>query len=103
MPSDTARSVAQQLIAHGSAQHAWLGVRVQAGHNGVRVAKVVSNGPAAKAGLHSGSMIVAVGGTQTRSPSELASAVAAHKPGDRVSVETTSGAVQVTLGNAPQT
>jgi S1-C subfamily serine protease len=59
---------------------------VQAGHNGVRVAKVVSNGPAAKAGLHSGSMIVAVGGTQTRSPSELASAVAAHKPGDRVSV-----------------
>ena len=103
IPSDTARSVAQQLIAHGSAQHAWLGVRVQAAQNGVRVAKVVGNGPAAKAGLHSGSTIVAVGGTQTRSPSELASAVAAHKPGDRVSVKTTSGAVQVTLGNAPQT
>jgi putative serine protease PepD len=104
IPSDTARSVAQQLIAHGSAQHAWLGVRVEAGQRGVRVAKVVGNGPAAQAGIRSGSTIVAVGGTPTRSPSALASAVAAHRPGDRVSVQVAGGrSVHVTLGNAPQT
>jgi putative serine protease PepD len=103
IPSDTARSVAQQLIAHGSAQHAWLGVRVAPGQNGVRVAKVVGDGPAAKAGLRSGSTIVAVGGTPTHSPSDLAAAVAAHKPGDRVSVKTTHGTVQVMLADAPQT
>ena len=63
IPSATARSIADQLIATGHAEHAWLGVQVATidssvtkvvsglPSHGVVVVKVVVGSPAAKAGL----------------------------------------------------
>jgi putative serine protease PepD len=107
VPGDTTRSVAQQLIAHGTAAHAWLGVQVQSGSRGAAVAKVTTGSPAAKAGLEGGrrDVIVGVDGHAIHSAADLASAVAAHKPGDRITLHVVrNGAgrdVIITLGNLP--
>ena len=107
IPSDTARSVAQQLIDHGSASHPWLGVQLRPGASGhgVVVAKVVPGSPAARAGLK-GDAIVALDGRRIDTPAQLADAVAHRRTGDVVRLSTVrDGAhrvVSVTLGNAPQ-
>src|ERR671924_2142417 len=84
VPSNTARSVADQLIAHGSVQHAWLGVQLKStARHPVVVAKVVPGGPAAKTSLE-GDAIVSLDGKPITSTSQLAEAVAGRKPGDVV-------------------
>ncbi|HET6642957.1 MAG TPA: trypsin-like peptidase domain-containing protein [Gaiellaceae bacterium] len=129
----TAKSVAEQLIGGGRVKHAWLGVEVAtidpslAGvvrglpSNGVVVARVVKGSPAAKAGLSGatrqvtvngvtmplgGDTIVALDGKSLTSSTQLADAVAQHKPGDKLKLEVVRGGakrtVQVRLGNAPQ-
>jgi S1-C subfamily serine protease len=107
VPSNTARTVSQQLIAHGSAAHAWLGVQAADSAHGVAVAKVSAGSPAAKAGLVGGDkdVIVAVDGRDINTASSLAEAVAAHKPGDDISLRVLESGktrnVSVTLGNLP--
>jgi S1-C subfamily serine protease len=133
IPSDTAKSVAEQLIANGHAEHAWLGVEVATidpnltgvvqglPSHGVIVAKVVKGSPAAKSGLEparyrvaangagapaGGDAIVAVNGKPVETSAQLAGAVAAHKPGDKLTLDVVRhGAhrtVEVTLGNVPE-
>jgi S1-C subfamily serine protease len=116
--SDTARSVAQQLIAKGKVQHAYIGVEVTAipsgmskivrgvPSHGVTIAHVSAGSPAAKAGLKAatqqvtangqtallgGDSITAVDGKAIRTPDDLAGAVAQHKPGDRVALTVVRG------------
>ena len=105
VPSNTAKSVAQQLIDHGKAEHPWLGAQLQTARQGVLVAAVVRNGPAEKAGLE-GDVIVAIDGKPVHTPAQLADAVAQRKPGDVVQLDVIGGGahrtVDVTLGNAPQ-
>jgi S1-C subfamily serine protease len=113
IPSDTAGSVIEQLIAHGRAEHAWLGVEVETidpavtklvrglPSHGVAVTQIVAKSPAAKAGLHAstreltvngvtvpigGDMIVAANGKPISSSTQLSAAVALHKPGDRLTL-----------------
>jgi S1-C subfamily serine protease len=114
IPSDTARAVATQLIAHGHAAHAWLGVDVAApdgglgqplpgvSARGVIVERVLPGSPAAKAGLRGsdrtetvdgvtvpigGDAVVAVDGTPVDSPAGLSAAIAVHRPGERVQLQ----------------
>jgi S1-C subfamily serine protease len=132
IPSDTARSVIEQLLSSGHAQHAWLGVelvdiepsvaKVVRGmpSHGVIVAKVIKGSPAARAGLEAarsqvtmngvsvpvgGDTIVAIEGKSIDSSAQVADAVAARSPGDRITLEIVRhGATQkvsVTLGNVP--
>jgi putative serine protease PepD len=107
VPGDTARTVAQQLIQHGEATHAWLGVQVGDGSRGVVVAKVEAGSPAAKAGLVGGrrEVIVSVGGRTVRTGAQLAAAVAAGRPGDKLSLRVLHGdaprTVTVTLAELP--
>jgi S1-C subfamily serine protease len=111
--SDTARSVADQLIAGGRVEHAWLGVEVETidpdlakvvrglPAQGVVVARVVKGSPAAQAGLVAatrqvtvdgvsglvgGDAIVALDGKIVTSSAQLADDVAIHQPGDRVTL-----------------
>jgi S1-C subfamily serine protease len=129
----TAKSVAEQLIQSGHAKHAYLGVEVMtidpslAGimrglpQQGVVIARVVKGSAAAKAGLTGatrqltvngvtvplgGDTIVALDGKSLTSSTQLADAVARHKPGDKLKLEVVRGGarrtVEVTLGNAPQ-
>jgi S1-C subfamily serine protease len=53
---------------------------------GVLVAKVTEGGPAAKAGLKENDLITAVEGVRVRSPQAVAEAVAAHAPGDSLTL-----------------
>jgi len=132
IPSDTARAVSGQLIATGRVEHAWLGVEVDtidpalAGivrglpRQGVTIARVVKDSPAAKAGLKGpthevtvngqsvslgGDVIVAVDGKGIGGTEQLGAVVATHKPGDRLQLTVLRGGarrnVVVTLGNVP--
>ena len=114
VPSDTAERTAEQLIAHGHASHAWLGVEIQTidpdvAHlvrglpsHGVTIVSVVRGGPAAKAGLVAasqqvtvdgvsaevgGDSIVSVDGTTVTSAAALGDLVALRKPGERLALE----------------
>jgi S1-C subfamily serine protease len=73
---------------------------------GVIVVEVVEDGPAAKAGIEAGALIVAVDGQELNAQNDLAGALAGHKPGDSVTltVEDANGEsreVTVTLGEHP--
>ena len=62
IPSNTVRTIANELIASGKAQHALLGVEVKTATNGngVAVATVQTGSAAADAGLKAGDVITAV-------------------------------------------
>jgi len=105
IPSNTVHSVVPQLISTGKAQHAYLGISLDSTANNALVAGVKSNTPAAKAGLKTGDVITSLGSAQTTTPDQLASAIAAHKPGDRVTVTYQRGGqshtVTLTLASRP--
>ena len=105
IPSNTVRSVADQLISSGKARHAYLGVSLSSTASTARVGAVRSGTPAAGAGLKAGDVITALDGKSVASSAELESAIAAHKPGDSVSLTYTRGGkshtVQLKLASRP--
>ena len=105
VPIDASKTVAQTLIAGGTVQHAYVGVRIESVPGGAKVVRVVSGSPAAKAGLKVGDVITAFDGKPVTSADELTAAVAAAKAGENVSVKVKSGGttkqVSVTLGVQP--
>jgi putative serine protease PepD len=89
--SNTVRSVASQLVARGRVLHsgrAWLGVelRTLAGR-GVVVADTAAGGPAARAGLRAGDVIVRIMGRPTTSVDDVAAAIAAQRPRRAITIE----------------
>jgi putative serine protease PepD len=108
IPSNTVRRIAGQLIEKGSVERsgrAFLGVRVSSiVGGGVLVAGVTPGGPAAKAGIKPGDIIVAVDGKPTPTADVLVAVLAGLKPGQRVSVKVLqrngkARTVSVTLGD----
>jgi putative serine protease PepD len=98
IPSNTVRTVIDQLIATGKVAHAYLGVSTtDASSSGAKVATVTSGGPAAAAGVRAGDVITSVDGKVVGSSSELSSLVDDHKPGDTVSLTVTRNGAQQTL------
>ncbi len=111
VPIDTAREIAQQLIANGEVKHAFLGIsgadldseiadvlNLDAG-SGALVQSVVPDSPAADAGIEAGDAAVTVDGQQIRAGGdvivavdgepvagieEVIAAVDSHQPGDEV-------------------
>ena len=90
IPIDYARTIATELIHTGKAVHASFGAQgrtVLAGvHVGGYLVQVSPNGAAAKAGLKSGDVIVAAGGTVVQTFDQLVVLVQQRKPGDHLSV-----------------
>ncbi len=106
IPSNTVRKVVAALEEGGKVSHAYLGVSTSdAAAGGATVRSVSAGGPAARAGLKAGQTIVRLGSMTIGSSDDLAAAVDAHKPGDRVKVAVRSGGrtttVQVALGDRP--
>ena len=68
IPGNQAHAVAEELIAHGKIRRSWLGIDAQPlfkhteGTNGVLIGGVVSNSPAADAGLQTGDLLVILNG-----------------------------------------
>jgi len=73
IPGNLVRSVAEELVAHGKIRRSWLGLDVRpqfkhAGPNeakGVIISGVITNSPAADAGMQAGDLLVRVGNTPT--------------------------------------
>jgi putative serine protease PepD len=106
IPANTVKSVTQQLIAGGTVQHPYLGVRVgDASGGGAQLTNVQAGTPAAKAGLKAGDVVTAVDGNTIASAEQLTAAIGSHKPGDKVKLTVKSGGstktVEVTLGTRP--
>lgn len=86
VPSNTVRTIAQQLIANGKVQHALLGVTPANASNGVGVSDVQSGSGADSAGLKAGDVITTVDGKAVTTPAQLRAVIAAHQPGDTLTL-----------------
>ena len=109
VPSNTVKSVVEDMIAGRTVRHAYLGISVgdDATGAGARVDSIRAGSPASKAGLRAGDVIVAADGVKVASANQLTAVVAEHQPGDtlRLSVERNGSSLEVdaTLGVRPAT
>jgi len=117
IPSNLAKRVASELRTSGKVTRGYLGVSLQplspdlAASFGVKegkgalVADVSADGPAARAGLESGDVIVEFNGKKVEDPSALARAVAVAKPGETSKLtvwrDRQQTTVEVKLGEMP--
>ena len=113
IPIDQAKRIARQIITQGYSTHAIIGVRLDPsfGGDGAKIVKggaepgVSPGGPAQRAGLRSGDVIVAVDGVRVTSADELIVAIRRHVPGQRLTVtylrDGDRHTAVVTLGSAP--
>jgi S1-C subfamily serine protease len=113
IPINQARRVAAELIATGRAAHSVLGADVSSsfGGDGAQIAPgqaggppVTPGGPAARAGLRPGDVIVRFAGQPIGSGTALLDAVRSKPPGSRVTItfvrDGASHTVTLTLGSA---
>ena len=107
--SNRARTIADQLIATGhvtNSGRAYLGVTVGDTTQGVLVSKVTAGGPADKAGVTSGDLILSLGGQSTPDSATLLQVLATLHPGDTVKIQVqaadgTKTTLTITLGELP--
>ncbi|MBP2645235.1 MAG: hypothetical protein H6Q75_675 [Firmicutes bacterium] len=98
IPANTVRPIVQSIIEKGHVARPYLGVSPldpntapRYGYilnidKGVFVAAISANGPADKAGIRKGDVIVQVAGKETNSIADLQEAIAAHAIGDSIEV-----------------
>jgi S1-C subfamily serine protease len=116
IPSNLARDIARQIVASGkvtNSHRAAIGADVgtvtgpDGTAAGVGIVAITTGGPADHAGLRSGDVIRAAGGTPTPDTQALAAALAAAHPGDHCTFSVIRGAQQLTvtltLGELPAT
>ncbi|WP_374509857.1 DegQ family serine endoprotease [Niveibacterium sp.] len=99
IPIDTAMKVRDQLQKYGKVQRGRLGVLIQGMDDdlaqtfgldkakGALVSQVEPDGPAAKAGLESGDVILAVNGQDVKDSTDLPRVIGDLKPGDKVKLQ----------------
>ena len=113
IPVSTARMVLDGIVRDGQVTRGWIGVEpnelspelaetfgVKASE-GVIITGVLQNGPAAQAGMRPGDVIAQVAGKPVRNVSELLTAVAALKPGEKAPFEIQRGDGAVELQISP--
>lgn len=117
IPSNTVQKITQQLISTGKVVYPFFGVSTetvdptsaaQAGlsvDHGEYVAQVVSGGPADKAGIQQGDVILSIDGQTLDAQHSFADILFQHKPGDVVTVVINRSGkemtVKLTLGTRP--
>jgi len=117
IPANMTRDVMAQLIDTGSVQRGKLGVTIQpvtpdlakslrlGDARGALVSSVENGGPAEKAGVKRGDVIVAINGTAVSDSNTLRNQVAEHKPGTELKLTVVRDgheqALTATLGRLP--
>jgi putative serine protease PepD len=105
IPVNQARRVAAEIVRTGHARNPVIGAEMDTGYSnltgGVRLAKVDSGGPAAKAGLKAGDVVTKLNGRPLREPLDLVALIRKHAPGSVINVEYLRGsgrhAARITL------
>ena len=100
IPTSIAKGVMEQIIEHGRPLRGWLGIEAQAltpelleafglkkGTEGLVITTLYRNGPAHKAGIEPGDVLIAVDGKKTGDAREVLLAISGHKPGERIKLE----------------
>ena len=91
VPADTIAQVVPALQEAGRVRRAFLGVRAEAGDDGVRVATVRKGSPAAAAGVRPGDTLRRLGDARVRSVDALMRVLAGREPGEEVALELARG------------
>ena len=94
IPANLAQRVAEELVADGSADHAFLGVRMSDGtatadrttRVGATIEEVVEDAPAAEAGLRRGDVVVAIDGEAVSGAESLTAQVRERGAGDEATL-----------------
>ena len=109
IPSDTAVSVADQLIQNGEAVHPYLGVYLSdltqetasrfgsPVDSGALIEEVEPGSPAAAAGIQRGDIVTAAGSEEVRSSGDLLSALRNYMPGDTLRLTALRNGEKTTL------
>jgi Do/DeqQ family serine protease len=95
IPASVARRVVEDLVRYGQVQAVWVGLAVgeareedpgagERPRGGLPVLRIAAGGPAARAGVDEGDLILAVAGTAVRSAGEFHYQVGRHAPGETV-------------------
>ncbi|WP_027966510.1 Do family serine endopeptidase [Halomonas halocynthiae] len=103
IPTNLARSILEEIITQGRVIRGWLGIEAQElypelaasfgleDHAGVIIAGVAPGGPADKAGLLPGDIILEINGSSTIDPSRTMTDIAAVKPGSQIPISIIRG------------
>jgi putative serine protease PepD len=104
VPSNTVKTIVNQLVSTGKAEHASIGIYLTTANSGVEITRVKSGSAGEAAGLKAGDVITKVDGTAVSAPEDVISIVSAKQPGDHVQLTVTnngsSRTVDVTLGTS---
>jgi putative serine protease PepD len=111
IPSNVVKDIASQIIKYGhvvDSHRPYLGVTIAdtMSANGVYVSAVTAGGPAGKAGIVVGNVIIAVNGKPTPTSDDLGTVIANFKPGQTVTLKLTrqdgaTASVKLILGQFP--
>ncbi len=117
IPASSAKHIMEQIIQTGSVIRGWIGVEAQeitqeiadsfrlGSTNGVLIAGVLRGGPADRAGLKPGDILLAIEGSPVKDPNSMLNLVAALVPGKPASIrlrrENKDLDLQVAVGKRP--
>src|SRR4051812_4046498 len=108
IPSNTVTQVLPELESGTTVKHAYLGLSTTTPRSGsgAAIADTTAGGPAERAGLQAGDVVTKVGDASISSPDDVAQAISADQPGDKVDVTVERNGsehkVSVTLGQRPE-
>jgi len=117
IPVSTAKTVLDSIVKHGQVVRGWIGIESQditpelaesfglGRSSGAIIAGVVRGGPADRAGMRPGDILVGVGGKSVSNTSEMLKLIAALEPGEkapmRILRKNRESTVDVTVGKRP--
>jgi len=118
IPASVAKQVMQQIIEHGSVVRGWVGVEAQdispelaesfhlPDTHGALIAGILRGGPAERAGVKPGDILVAVNGKPVTDSSSMLNLIAALPPGKTAALKVQRNQkewlLQVTVGTRPK-
>ncbi len=118
IPVSTAKTVLDSIVKHGQVVRGWIGIESQditpelaqsfglGRSSGAIIAGVVRGGPADRAGMRPGDILVAVGGKAVASTSDMLKLIAALEPGEkaplRILRKNREATLDVTVGKRPR-
>ena len=118
IPADLAKQVMQQIVGTGSVTRGWIGVEVQdisaeqaasfrlTGTNGTLISRVQPGGPADRAGVKAGDILVAVESNPVADMTNMLNLIAALEPGKQATLKILRNRaemlIEVNVGKRPK-